>query len=110
MSLDHGGEIEELVVRCFAVPHKDGVIARCIDLDLAVIRPTLAEARRELEHQISGYVKAVATRGWPIRRPASASVYALYLTVVALHRFWLLSDRIRKTSVWQEPASLATAA
>jgi hypothetical protein len=109
------GPVEIIEVRCFAFPHDGQVIARCIDLDLAVVRPTLAQARQELEHQISGYLDAVLSRGWRdrISRPAPLSVFALYYLVFAVSRTrsafrWLRTTG--RTSAWMEHQSLAAPA
>lgn len=52
-----------VVVRCVAFPSrsegKPGYLAQCIDLDLAVWRPTLEQAKEQLEEQIIGYAETI---------------------------------------------------
>ena len=55
-----------LVLRCLAFPktnlEKPGYLAQCIDLDLAVWRPTIRDAMRELDEQIAGYLEMVHSK------------------------------------------------
>lgn len=74
------------VVRCYTRPHSDGrAIAVCIDLDLAVIRDTVAEARAELEILIAAHIDTAAVNGWPVYRRAPASDQAFYFAIRAVH-------------------------
>jgi hypothetical protein len=99
------GDRLNVTVRCFAVAHEHGVIARCVDLNLAVIRPTADDARRELSKQILLYVRSALEHGESLHRPARATVFATYYLLVALHQARRLrSTLLRPADVWRERA------
>ena len=52
-------------VRCYAVGRGDRVYAHCIDLHLAVIRPTVKEAIAELDSMIASYLHVVVNLACP---------------------------------------------
>jgi len=99
-------------VRCFALGTDSRVAAYCVDLDLVVVRPTLDEARCELEHEIVGYLQSVIAHGWldKIHRPAPPHIFALYYLAVALNRLHAVRERLRIGAVWREQPNLAAAA
>jgi hypothetical protein len=57
--------VKHITLRCYAYQRLDGkVFAECIDLDVAVIRNSIPEAKRELNHAIHGYLQTVVSQGW----------------------------------------------
>ena len=112
--IQRDGDKFRITVRCFALPHGDQVMAKCIDLDLAVVRPTVADARRELRNQITSYLATVGARGWAdmLSRPAPLSDRVLFNTLWTLHRVtgaWARLSPLKRADVWADPAPVPAA-
>lgn len=107
-----------IVLRCYALPRMHqgelGFQAQCIDLDLTVWRPTLDDARRQLEIQISGYLRTIRSEEEfeqliPRRSPffPDRLRYHLVALLYELPALWrrisasLFEQRIRRDQVLQ---------
>lgn len=85
-----------LHLRCYAVGKGDRVYAHCIDLHLAVIRPTLEEAIAELQSMIESYLSVVVQQGCPrhlLYRRSGLSHRTRYYAIMLLARACRLIDR-----------------
>lgn len=49
----------DMTLRCYVYKRGDHYLAECIDLDIAVVRDSVADARKELEAAVLGYVLTV---------------------------------------------------
>jgi hypothetical protein len=89
--------IKHITLRCYAYQRLDGkIFAECIDLDIAVIRNSIPEAKRELNHAIHGYLQTVVSQGWIndfVPRPSPLISRLRYRFFKIL--FWLGSTRVQ---------------
>jgi hypothetical protein len=86
----------ELVLRCYAWKSGDEYYAECIDLNLVVSRPTLAQAILSLNDAIVGYLETVLEKGWldeMVPRPSP------WLSRVRYHLYALLH-------LWRQSVSI----